>query len=565
MKSHPLPIYACEAEIVDAIRHNQVVVVEGPAGTGKTTQLPRMLRRAGLVPRRMGITQPRRIAAVSVAWRIAQEEKCTLGEDVGYAIRFDDCTSPQTAIKVMTDGILLQEARGDNELSQYDILMVDEAHERSLNIDFTLGLLHRVLARRHDLRVVISSATLYPGHFQRFFRSVAGEVPLVSVPSRTYPLDIQYHPLSGGSPDKIIEAVADHVERLHVSAPPGHILAFLPGEGLIQKVDGVLQGRNLGNSLVVLPLYGRLTREEQERIFQDFGTRRKVILSTNIAETSVTIEDVHYVIDAGLAKLPWFNPHTGVTTLREEPVSQASATQRAGRAGRTGPGTAIRLYDKRSMEERPKFSPEEILRVDLSEAVLRLIDLGVHDVEKFPFPTPPPPKKLKAALTSLSAMGAIDEERYLTPIGKQMVPFPLSPSLARIVVEAANRFPDAVSDVLLVGAYLSVRSPFTFPPGEEDAARKAQRQFADPLGDAVTAVRACHAWKAAADRPAFAKRRLLRRRHHGVYLQSPRPAVLHCRGTRRPRPRGPQRSGAPGTLLGRRLCRQSLDQAWLRL
>ena len=510
MKAHPLPIYACEAEIVDAIRHHQVVVVEGPAGTGKTTQLPRMLRRAGLVPRRMGITQPRRIAAVSVAWRIAQEEKVNLGEEVGYAIRFDDCTSPQTAIKVMTDGILLQEARGDNELSAYDVLMVDEAHERSLNIDFTLGLLHRVLARRHDLRVVISSATLYPGHFQRFFKSVAGEVPLVSVPSRTYPLDIQYSPLKGGSPEKIVEAVADHVEEIHTTKPHGHILAFLPGEGLIQKVDGVLQGRKLGNNLVVLPLYGRLTREEQERIFEDFGpNRRKVILSTNIAETSVTIEDVHYVIDAGLAKLPWFNPHTGVTTLREEPVSQASATQRAGRAGRTGPGTAIRLYDQQSMEERPKFSPEEILRVDLSEAVLRLIDLGVRDVEKFPFPTPPPPKKLRAALTSLTAMGAIDEERNLTPTGKQMVPFPLSPSLARIVVEAANRFPDAVSDVLLVGAYLSVRSPFTFPPGEEDAARKAQKQFADPLGDAVTAVRACRAWRGAADRPGFCKKNYL--------------------------------------------------------
>lgn len=503
-----LPIYQHAAAIIDAVAHNPVVVIEGPAGSGKTTQLPRLLMRAGLAPRLIGITQPRRIAAVSVAWRIAAEEGVSVGDTVGYAIRFDDATSPKTRIKVMTDGILLQEARGDPDLSAYDILMVDEAHERSLNIDFTLGLLHRLLARRPDLRVVISSATLYPGHFQEFFRQVAGKVPLVSVKTRTYPIAIHYQPLRRNGPGDLVDETARQVMRLHRESPPGHILVFMPGEGLIQKTEAAIQSMNPA-SLMVLPLFGRLTRDEQERIFEDFPGKRKVILSTNIAETSITIEDVHYVIDTGLAKLPWFNPHTGVNTLREEPISQASATQRAGRAGRLGPGTVIRLYDEESFERRPRFTPEEILRADLSEAVLRLIDLGVRDVESFPFPTPPPRKKLLAALDALMAMGAIDSSRALTDVGRKMVPFPLSPPLARMVVEAADRFPTALNDVLLVGAFLSVRSPMTYPPGEETAAREAQSRLAQPLGDAITAIYSFHAWKGARDRSDFAKRNFL--------------------------------------------------------
>jgi ATP-dependent helicase HrpA len=503
-----LPIYAHAQEIVDAVRQHQVVVVEGPAGTGKTTQLPRLLKEAGLVPRLIGITQPRRIAAVSVAWRIAEEEGVAVGSEVGYAIRFDDATSPATRIKVMTDGILLQEARSDGDLSAYDILMVDEAHERSLNIDFTLGLLHRVLSRRRDLRVVISSATLHPGYFQRFFKDVAGTVPAVSVTSRTYPTEIHYRPSRrGGAPQAIVEEVVDHVTTLH-RGPDGHVLVFLPGEGLITRVDEALRSLRL-RDMKVLPLFGRLTREEQERVFEDFPGQRKVILSTNIAETSITIDDVGAVVDSGLAKLPWYNPGTGVTTLREEPISQASATQRAGRAGRTRPGTVIRMYDEESLGRRPRYTPEEILRVDLSEAVLRLIDLGVRDVERFPFPTPPPRQKLSAALDALLAMGAIDTDRNLTAVGRQMVPFPLSPPLARMVVEAANRFPAAVSDVLLVGAYLSVRSPFTYPAGEEEEARAAQARFRHPLGDAMTALQAYKRWLGAKDKALFSQQSYL--------------------------------------------------------
>lgn len=504
-----LPIYQHAKEIIQAIRAHRVVVIEGPAGCGKTTQLPRLLHEARLIPNMMGITQPRRIAAVSVAWRIAEEEKAEVGHFVGYAIRFDDKTSPQTKIKVMTDGILLQEARSDPKLGAYDIIMVDEAHERSLNIDFTLGLLHRVLQMRPDLKVVISSATLYPGHFQKFFADVVPHVPVIRIESRTYPIEINYQPLNGsGAPWAVAESVVEALQGLYTQGLDGHVLVFLPGEGIIHRVQEALLTQNWPD-VEVLPLFGRLTRQEQERIFDEFLGKHKIILATNIAETSITIDKVTTVVDSGLGKLPWFNTRTGVTTLRESPISQASATQRAGRAGRTGPGRVVRLYDEASWEQRPQYTPEEILRIDLSEAVLRLIDLGVHDIENFHFPTPPPKVKLQAALRALENMGAIDAQRHLTAIGRQMVPFPLSPALARMVVEAANRFPKATYDVLLVGAFLSVRSPWTYPAGEEEQARQAQKRLAQPLGDAVTAVATFYRWRRAADRQVFCKKNYL--------------------------------------------------------
>ena len=505
MSDVKLPIYAHTDAIIAAVRNHRVVVVEGAPGTGKTTQLPRMLYQAGLVPKCMGVTQPRRIAAVSVAWRIASEEAVPIGDRVGYAIRFDDATGPRTQMKIMTDGILLQEARTDPLLRAYDIIMVDEAHERSLNIDFALGLLHQVLSRRDDLKVIISSATLYPGTFQKFFAPVAGEVPVVRIDTRTYPLSVEHRPVGSGHPEKVLAGLSEAVLELHHREGPGHILVFLPGEGLIQKLDLALRTAGVEPAAIILPLYGRLTRSEQERIFETFGDRRKIILATNLAETSITIDGVRFVVDAGFAKLPWHNARTGVTTLREMPISQASATQRAGRAGRTGPGRVLRLYDAKSFGERPEFTPEEIARVDLSEAVLRLIDLGVRDVEAFPFPTQPPPGKLRAALATLTALGAIDRERGLTPVGRQMVPFPLSPPLARMVVEAAMRFPDAIHDVLLVGAYLSVRSPFLYPTGEEAAAKTAQKRLIDPRGDIMTAVNTVARWRGAADKAEFCR------------------------------------------------------------
>ena len=506
-----LPIYQSQDEIISAVRDHRVVVVEGPTGSGKTTQLPRMLLREGFAMGAIGVTQPRRIAAVSVAWRIAEEADVELGQEVGYSIRFDDKTSSGTMLKLMTDGILLQEARTDPLFSAYDIIMVDEAHERSLNIDLTLGLLHRALQHRDDLHVIVSSATIQPEVFQNFFADVAkkGEVPLISIEARTHPIEIEYHPPVSDAPSEISDLVAWHVARLHRHSDPGHILAFLTGEGMIRATETAIHSYHPGSDLVVLPLFGRLTREEQERIFSEFPGKRKVVLATNIAETSITIPDVRYVIDCGMAKIPRFNSRFGWQTLREESISKASADQRAGRAGRTAPGRVIRLYDEESYEARPDFIDEEILRLDLSEVVLRLINLGIHDVESFPFPTRPSRRKLADALESLYLLGAIDRSRELTEYGRQMVRYPLTPPLARMVVDAIINYPDVLDEALITAACLSTRSPFNFPSGEESEARTAHRKLADARGDIFTLLRAFRGWVNSKEKKSFCKRRYL--------------------------------------------------------
>lgn len=510
-----LPIYEHEAHIIDTIRDHRVVVVEGPTGSGKTTQLPRILLHAGLAEHgQIGVTQPRRIAAVSVSWRIAAEEGITLGQEVGYAIRFDDITTPSTRIKVMTDGLLLQEVRSDPLFSAYSVIMVDEAHERTLNIDVTLGLLRQALERRDDLRVIVSSATIAPEMFQDFFTGVVGEVPLLSIGGRTFPVTISHRPPVSDHPGDIEEGCAEEVMRIHRSGAPGHILGFLTGEGMIHGVEDAILRRNPGSDLLVLPLYGRLTREEQERVFLEFPGKRKVVLATNIAETSITIPDVRFVIDTGLAKVPRVSARTGITTLLEEGISKASAAQRAGRAGRTAPGEAIRLYDARELERRPDFTDEEIRRLDLADVALRLIDHGIRDLESFPFPTPPPRRKLEAAITKLVLLGAIDRQRRLTAIGERMVHFPLDPSLSRMIVEAADHFPKVVDEVLVVCAFLSGRPPYLFPAGEEVEARDGHRALHHPLGDAVSAVEAWHRWRTARDPEAFCKQHYLD--HHAM-------------------------------------------------
>jgi ATP-dependent helicase HrpA len=503
-----LPVYAHEAELLAAIRKYPVVVVEGPTGCGKTTQIPQILLRAGLTDRMIGVTQPRRIAAVSVAWRIAEEQGVPFGAEVGYEIRFDDRTSSATRIKIMTDGILLQEARKDPDFDAYGVLVIDEAHERSLNIDFILGLLHEILQRRPDLRVIISSATLQPDRFVKFYKSSVGEVPVVSIQARPHPVDIAWRPPFGDRPDELAEAIALEVQNIHRAGNPGHVLVFLPGEDAIRRTGQAIAQCRLGHDLVVLPLYGALTREEQERVFAKYPGQRKVILATNIAETSITIDDVRFVIDSGLAKVPRISP-AGVLFLREEGISQASAEQRKGRAGRTAPGTCIRLFSPEWFKRRDRFTDEEILRLDLAEVVLRLIDLGIRDVESFPFPTPPQSSRLRSALQHLHALGAIDQDRHLTPVGKRMVPFPLSPTLARMVVEAADRHPDVVDEVLVVAAFLSVRSPLLYPPEQEEPARRAHAKWAHPLGDAVTAVQVFRGWQQADDKAAFCTKHFL--------------------------------------------------------
>jgi len=498
-----LPIYRYERAILDALAEHRVIVLEGPTGSGKTTQLPKILLRGGLDAGVIGVTQPRRIAAVSVAWRIAEELGVPLGHEVGYAIRFDDRTGPETVVKIMTDGILLMEARTDSTFSRYGVIVVDEAHERTLNIDFTLGLLHRALRRRPDLRVVVSSATLQPETFQRYFRGAIGEVPVISIDARPFPVDIVYRPTGSESPDAVMEGVRQEVMAIHRAGEAGAILVFLTGEAMIKGTRDLLERQPGGRDLLVMPLYGKLTREEQEQVFRVPERGRKVVLATNIAETSITVPDVRYVVDTGLAKVPRVHNRTGITTLREEGISRASAEQRAGRAGRTAPGRAVRLYAKRAFMSRPAYTDEEILRLDLSDVVLRLINLGIHDIEDFPLPTAPPRDALQAALDALMDMGAIDSERRLTRIGERMMPFPLTPALARMVVEAAENHPDVVDETLIVGAFLSARPPFLYPQGEESEARAAQDQLAHPLGDALTAVQTLRRYRAARNTESF--------------------------------------------------------------
>ncbi len=506
-----LPIYRYESDIVRALTDHRVLVLEGPTGSGKTTQLPKILVRAMVTDQPIGVTQPRRIAAVSVAWRIADELKVQIGDEVGYAIRFDDSTSNKTVIKIMTDGILLQEARTDPDFSRYGVIVVDEAHERTLNIDVTLGLLHRALQRRKDLRVVVASATLQPLLFQRYFESAVGHVAVVSIDARPFPVEILYKAARSDDEDALVEAAAIEIIEIIKSGEPGHILVFLAGEGAIRQVYEKLALSRLGRDVLLLPLYGKLTRAEQERVFDDLPdpNTRKVVLATNIAETSITITGVRFVVDSGVAKVPRFQSRTGMSTLFQEPVSKASCDQRAGRAGRTAPGKCIRLYPKRSYDERPDFADEEILRLDLTEVVLRLIDLGVKQVETFPLPTPPRKKALEAAIKQLETMGAIDNERNLTRIGLRMMPFPLSPSLSRMVVEAADRFPQVMDEVLMVAAFMSAHSPFLYPQGEEAEARAMQQTLHHPSGDAVTAVIALQRYLAAANPEGFAKEHYL--------------------------------------------------------
>lgn len=501
-----LPAHRHAAEIVDAVRRHQVVVVEGPTGSGKTTQVPQLLADAGITDLMIGVTQPRRIAAVSVAWRIAAERDVELGQEVGYAIRFDDKTSDKTQIKIMTDGLLLQEARTDHDFGRYGVIIVDEAHERTLNIDFTLGLLQRALLRRADLRVVVSSATLDPRLFQRFFGGLGKEVPLVSIDSRPFPVDIRWRPQRSGDFDELIESVCRTVQRIHEADEEGDVLVFLAGAAAIRRCEERLTQLGVHRGGVILPLFGGLTRDEQERIFSEMPGLRKIVLSTNIAETSVTVPGVRHVIDTGRVKVMHVQPKTGVRTLREELVSQASADQRAGRAGRTAPGTCTRLYSEHDYEERPKFAVEEVLRLDLREVVLRLVDLGVTDIETFALPRKPPRHRLKLAIEQLMSMDAIDVDRGLTSVGRRMVPFPLSPSLARAVIAAADEHPDVVDEVLLVCAALSGRQPWVFTPNEESAARSAHRRFHHPLGDALTMIELVKAFLAAGDKTRFCTR-----------------------------------------------------------
>ena len=489
-----LPVYAQKERILESLKNNQVIVVQSPTGSGKTTQIPVILHEAGYSSTGViAVTQPRRIAALSVSEFISKQLKTKYPGLVGYKMRFEDKTDQTTKIKIMTDGILLQEMKLDPYMSKYSVIMVDEAHERSLNIDFVLGLLKRVLAVRHDFKVIVSSATMNAESFSNYF----GGCPIVSIDTQTFPVAMVYDPpalktttASVEGTEALLSKIEKTIDRVLDNRETGDILVFLPGEKIIKDCMERLYSSSFKSRIHIVPLYGRLPKEEQEKVFDNapFG-KKKVVLSTNIAETSVTINGITTVIDSGLAKLNFYSPKTFTSSLNETPVSRASCNQRRGRAGRTCEGTCYRLFSREDFDKRQEYTTEEIYRTDLSEVVLRMAELGITDFEQFDFISPPGREGIIGAVNTLNMLHALEKDGTLSPTGKLMVEFPLEPRVSRIIVESIMRYPDILEEVIIAAAFLSTQSPFVLPVGEEMDARAAHHAFRDIQGDFVTYVK----------------------------------------------------------------------------
>ena len=509
-----LPVYEQKQRILDTLKDNQVIVVQSPTGSGKTTQIPVILYEAGYAQSgTIAVTQPRRIAALSVSEFISKQLNTTYPGLVGYKMRFEDKTDATTKIKIMTDGILLQEMKLDPWLSKYSVIMVDEAHERSLNIDFVLGLLKRVLAERKDFRVIVSSATMNAEAFSAYFDGC----PIVTIDTITYPVTIVYDTpsipastISEAATDALLTKICNTVDRILENNEPGGILIFLPGEKIIKDCLWKLDHSPFSRKIHTLPLYGRLAKEEQEKVFDPapFG-KKKVIISTNIAETSVTISDITTVIDAGLAKLNFYNPRTFTSSLNETAISKASCNQRKGRAGRTQPGICYRLYSRKDYDTRPMYTTEEIYRTDLSEVVLRMAELGITDFQNFDFISPPGIEGIIGAVDTLNMLKALDSDNTLSSIGKLMVEFPLEPRISRIIIEAIMKYPNVLEEALIAAAFLSANSPFLLPQGEEMEARKAHHNFRDMQGDFVSYLNIFKGYTSSPDKEKFCKKNYL--------------------------------------------------------
>ncbi len=469
-----LPISRRARDIEQAIDRHQVVIVVGATGSGKTTQLPKMALAAGRgIRRRIAVTQPRRIAATSVAARVATEVDCPLGDAVGYQIRFEDKTSAATCVKFMTDGILLAEIQRDPRLEAYDTLIVDEAHERSLNIDFLLGWIKRILPQRPDLELVISSATIESQRLSEFFDGA----PVIDVEGRTHPVDVWYEPPAEGL--DLPRAVADSVVAIGELDPHGDILVFLPGEREIREAEAELRRRELRHT-TVQPLYSRLSAADQRKVFATV-TGRRVILATNVAETSLTLVGIVYVVDTGVARLSRYDPRTGTTRLQIEGISQASAEQRKGRCGRVREGVCLRLYDEQSFAARPEFTDPEMKRVGLSGVILRMKALGLGKVEDFPFLDAPHARAISEGYRVLEELGALDDQRELTPLGRRLARFPVDPRIARMIL-AAQQY-GCLEEVIVIAAGLSIQDPRERPRGLEGKADLAHKRFEDTASD----------------------------------------------------------------------------------
>src|SRR6266850_2260561 len=475
-----LPITIRKDEIVAAIRGHQVVVIAGETGSGKTTQIPKMCLEAGLgIEAKIGCTQPRRVAALSISRRIAEELNVAWGREVGCKIRFDHRSSPQTYIKLMTDGILLAETQGDPDLSEYNAIILDEAHERSLNIDFLLGHLKGLLARRKALKLIVTSATIDTQSFSRHFDNA----PIIEVSGRMYPVQVQHQPLDTVSEESgdvsYVDAAVQATERILYETNSGDVLIFMPGERDIREITDRLEGRFSGEAEII-PLFGRLSSGDQQRVFAP-SSRRKVVIATNIAETSLTIPGIRFVIDSGLARISRYNPRTRTKRLPVEPVSQSSANQRKGRAGRVQEGVCIRLYSEEDFNARPQFTQPEIQRANLAEVILRMKAFRLGDIETFPFVNPPPPSAIDGGYKLLQELGALDENRELTQLGHNLSRLPIDPTLGRMLLQSQHEH--ATRELLIIAAGLSIQDPRERPLDQKDAAASAHKQFIDPQSD----------------------------------------------------------------------------------
>ncbi|GFR40936.1 hypothetical protein Agub_g1596 [Astrephomene gubernaculifera] len=501
-KRHGLPVWQAKEEFVNMINGHQTTVLVGETGSGKTTQIPQFIAEAGYTANRkmVACTQPRRVAAMSVARRVAEEMDVVLGEEVGYSIRFEECSGPKTCVKFLTDGMLLREAMTDPLLERYSVIILDEAHERTLATDVLFGLLKEILKQRTDLKLVVMSATLEAEKFQGYFL----DAPLMKVPGRLHPVEIFYTQ----EPERdYLEAAIRTVVQIHVCEPPGDVLLFLTGEEEIEdacrKVTKELGG--MGDKVgpvKVLPLYSTLPPQQQQRIFEPAPppareggpAGRKIVISTNIAETSLTIDGIVYVIDPGFAKQKVYNPRIRVESLLVSPISRASAHQRAGRAGRTQPGKCFRLYTEASFKkDLQEQTYPEILRSNLGSVVLQLKKLGIDDLVHFDFMDPPAPETLMRALELLNYLGAIDDDGNLTPVGNIMSEFPLDPQLAKMLV-ASPAF-RCSNEILSIAAMLSSPNVFLRPREAAKAADEAKARFTHIDGDHLTMLNVYHAWK----------------------------------------------------------------------
>ena len=513
-----LPISARAQEITDAIQAHAVVILAGETGSGKTTQIPKMCLAAGRGSRgRIACTQPRRVAALSISRRVAEELGVAWGREVGCKIRFNDQTTPQTVIKFLTDGMLLAEVQGDPMLREYDTLIIDEAHERSLNIDFLLGHLRTLRYRRPDLKIIITSATIDTAAFSAAF----DDAPVILVEGRTFPVEVIYAPLDAlgrdysegdenedqADPSAVVSAKAEAlhyidgaveaIERIVRESPNGDILAFLPSERDIREVRDLIEGRRLRDTEIV-PLFGRLSNAEQQRVFTP-TQRRKVVLATNIAETSLTIPGIRFVVDTGLARLSRYSPQARTRRLPIEPVAQSSADQRKGRSGRVADGVCIRLYSEKDYLERPRFTQPEIQRANLADVILRMKAFGLGDIERFPFINMPAAKSIRAGYGLLEELGAlgraegegreargdgVSPSTALTPIGRELARLPVDPTVGRMILQA--RAEKALREVLVIAAGLSIQDPRERPMDKQQQADAAHRRFVHPDSDFLT-------------------------------------------------------------------------------